>query len=657
MTRWTNKRFVLAVLSTVVLALIVLAGLQFHWVAQVSAGELARMQAHLRIGAARVQEDFDRELARAYLSFQIGSDTVAERDWERYARRFRHWSTNASYPQIVEDVYLVEVNQLGRIRLSRWNSQSQRFAPVPWPQTLTGIRAGFERAYKIDDRSAGVSEEYIPDAVVEDVPALIVPSARRWTRSDREAFDVNADILFAERAYRRPLRACITCDSLASNETLFSYTIVTLNRHYMAQAMLPALARQHLGVDGHVAYNLAVVSQAEPQRVIYRSGTGGLDRGAGDASVSLFSVRFDELNRLLLTNTLPLDGAEAENRAARQITVGIFGSSPRSMLASGDDAVGRWQLTLTHEAGSLEAAVGALQRRNLVISLCTVLILAVVVALLVVSTQRAQRLAEQQIRFAASISHELRTPLAVIRSAGDNLAHGIVTDAGQTRRYGTLIQSESLRLGEMVEQALLFAGMQAQRNSFDRREVDIAAVVNDAVAAFSAPISEGGFVVKQSIQPDLPPVLGDAAALRRAVQNLIGNAIKYGGERRWIGISARVANGDNGAEGSTSLPNRPEVQITVRDHGLGIAPEDQPRIWEPFYRGRGISAAQIHGSGLGLSLVRHIVEAHHGQVHVDSALDRGSSFVIRLPPAQSGDTPGRQTTERTYEQAYTAGRG
>lgn len=645
MRRRTNKRWELAVLSAVLLALILLAGLQFHWVAQVSTGERARMQANLRIGAARVQEDFDRELARAYLAFQIGSDTVADRDWERYARRIRHWTTDSPYPQIVDDVFLVEVNQLGRIRLNRWNAVAERFAPVPWPQALAGVRAGFEQAYNVSDRFAGVSQEYIPDAVVEDVPALLVPSTRRWTRSDREAFDLNADILFAESTYRRSLRSCLICDSLAGNGTLFSYTIVTLDQHYMAQAMLPALARQHLGAGGHVAYHLSVVSQADPQHVIYRSGKG--EPGAGDASVSLFSVRFDELNRLLLTNTLPLDGAETETNADEHITVGIFGSSPGSDLASGNTVAGRWRLTLTHEAGSLEAAIGALQRRNLVIGLCTVLILAAVVAMLVVSTRRAQRLAEQQIAFAASISHELRTPLAVLRSAGDNLAHGIVTDAGQTRRYGELIHGESLRLGEMVEQALLFAGMQSGRNTYDRREVDVAEIISSAVAAYKSQLSDGGFVLKQNVQPDLPPVIGDPAALRRAVQNLVGNAIKYGGEQRWIGISARLATGDEGAE----------VHIAVRDHGLGIVATDQPHIWEPFYRGRGASAAQIHGSGLGLSLVRHIVEAHHGHVHVESVVERGSTFTIRLPAGQRGATPGRQTTERKYEQTYSAGRG
>lgn len=641
MTRWTNKRFALAVLSTVLLALIVLAVLQFYWVAQVSTGELARMQAHLRIGSERLQEDFDRELARAYLTFQIGSDTVAERDWERYARRFRHWTTNAPYPQIVENVYLVEVNQRGNIRLSRWNSESERFARIPWPKELIGVRAGFDRAYTVPDRNAGVTDEYIPDAIVEDVPALLVPSA--GPSLDREKYDFNADILFAESANRRTMRACSNCDSLAGNGTLFSYTIVTLNQHYMAQALLPALARQHLGVNGHVAYDLSLVSQANPQRVIYRSGSGGAEHSDGDTSVSLFSVRFDELSRLLLTNTLPLDGAEFETRAAPRITV--------------SNAAGRWQLKLTHEAGSLDAAVGALQLRNLVISLCTVLILAAVVAMLVVSTQRAQRLAEQQIAFAASISHELRTPLAVIRSAGDNLAHGIVSDPRQTRRYGALIQSESLRLGEMVEQALLFAGMQSERESYDQREVDITEVVNGAVAAYSAQIAEAGFVVKQSIQPDLPPVIGDPAALRRAVQNLVGNAIKYSGERRWIGISARLINGGDGAEGATTLPGRPEVQIAVRDHGLGIAAAEQSRIWEPFFRGSRVSAAQIHGSGLGLSLVRQIVEAHRGHVQVESVLDRGSTFAICLPAAQREGTPGRQPTERNYEQAYSAGRG
>ena len=241
----------------------------------------------------------------------------------------------------------------------------------------------------------------------------------------------------------------------------------------------------------------------------------------------------------------------------------------------------------------------------------------------------------------------LRTPLAVISSAGENLADGIIHDLAQARRYGALIHSESGRLATMVEQALEFAGIQSGRKRYDFRHVEVRDLVESALAGYQPQLREADFVVEQELEPDLPPVLGDAAALRRAIQNLLSNAIKYSGERRWIELRAGSVVKDRGVE----------VQITLRDSGLGIAPRDVPHIFEPFYRGRDAVAAQIHGTGLGLSLVRHIIEAHHGRVSVESVSGQGTTFRLHLPAAVRPDEVRREPGETTYEQAYIAGRG
>jgi two-component system sensor histidine kinase SenX3 len=173
----------------------------------------------------------------------------------------------------------------------------------------------------------------------------------------------------------------------------------------------------------------------------------------------------------------------------------------------------------------------------------------------------------------------------------------------------------------MVEQVLELAGAQSGKTAYEPRPVSIDSVITDAVAAVRHLLDEKNFVVETSIASDLPHVIADPEALSRSIQNLIQNAIKYAADGRWIGITAKP--GGNGA--------RPEVLVTVEDRGMGISAADLPNIFRPFYRAREVVDAQIHGSGLGLSLVKSAVEAAGGRVRVESSPGRGTSFVLHLP--------------------------
>jgi signal transduction histidine kinase len=284
-------------------------------------------------------------------------------------------------------------------------------------------------------------------------------------------------------------------------------------------------------------------------------------------------------------------------------------------------------LALTHRAGSLEAAVGRVRRRNLLVSSGVLALLATSMVLLTVAAQRAQRLARQQVEFVAGVSHELRTPLAVIRSAGENLADGVVDDPAQIRRYGELVKGEGERLTRMVEQVLAFAGAQSAPRA--EHLVDVAALVEDVLQA-SAPLFEsGGVQVEVQIEPRLPAVTGDAGALRRAIDNLVSNALKYGGSAGWIGVRVR---------GEPAGSPR-EIQVIVADRGLGIDPADQARVFQPFFRAASVTAAQIHGTGLGLSLVKSIAENHGGRVTLSSTPGRGSTFTLHIPVAAGSPAP------------------
>jgi signal transduction histidine kinase len=243
-------------------------------------------------------------------------------------------------------------------------------------------------------------------------------------------------------------------------------------------------------------------------------------------------------------------------------------------------------------------------------------VLGLSVGFLVVSTRRAHDLARQQLEFVATVSHELRTPLAVIRSAADNLADGVVSDEARIRQYGQLVRREGLRLTDLVEQILEFAGLQSGQRTMTPRPIETGRLLREVVATAEA-TAPAGVRVDVTIADNLPAVAGDEAALRRVFQNLIGNAIKYGADARWIGVSATFT-------AST-------LEVSVSDRGIGIAAADQARIFDPFYRAPAVVAAQIQGAGLGLSLVKRIVEAHAGRITLKSAPGEGSTFTVSLP--------------------------
>jgi signal transduction histidine kinase len=227
--------------------------------------------------------------------------------------------------------------------------------------------------------------------------------------------------------------------------------------------------------------------------------------------------------------------------------------------------------------------------------------------------------------FVATVSHELRTPLAVIRSAAQNLSAGVVLDAAQAKKYGEVIDAEGRRLTDMVEQVLEYAGLSGGRRPLMARPIDAGSVARETLASCEALLPGDHFEVEIEVAPDLPPIVADEGAIRRALQNLVANALKYGADGRWLGLSVRRG----------AARGRDEVQMTVADRGRGIDAADLPHIFEAFYRGRRAVDEQIHGNGLGLSLVKRIAEAHGGRVTVKSSPGEGTAFTIHLPAGKA----------------------
>jgi signal transduction histidine kinase len=241
------------------------------------------------------------------------------------------------------------------------------------------------------------------------------------------------------------------------------------------------------------------------------------------------------------------------------------------------------------------------------------------------------QLAKLQMDFVASISHELRTPLAVIRSAAENIADGVVEGKDQLAKYGSVIRNQSRQMTELVNQILLFVSTRERKSGYSMKSLEVSDIINSALESTSELAREAGFVVEHQVEPGLPHVMGDLAALSRCLQNLLGNAIKYGGHARWVRIRAFREKAVNLHHG--------EICISVQDRGLGIDHSDLLHIFDPFYRSPQVRAAQIHGTGLGLPLSRNIAVAMGGKLTVESKLGVGSTFTLHLPSAKETSRP------------------
>ncbi|MDJ0835163.1 MAG: HAMP domain-containing sensor histidine kinase [Acidobacteriota bacterium] len=565
-------------------SLIAVAALQYHWVGEVSRAERVRLNNLLAESRKAFAEEMDLTLTRLAIMLLVSPDP--REPIGSLPENFKNWRDMARWPDLVQDLYLFSRTHDGETETQRLDWAGGSPAPATLPASLQASAA--ELITHLEERHQRGNSRTRQQR------------GRRgrggWRRGPL------VDVIGAPPHFR------IAAPAERDKAT---YLFVELNRAELFRKILPELAGKHFSEE----YIVSVVRASEPETILFQNQPGAPTSSTRNA-VPFFGLRY-------LPKLHEMPGLPAEMRRAditpetfRRGGMGLMRILGPAMFENRDGANGDLLLLVNHRSGSLETVLARARRNNLLISTGILAILGVTLILMIRSAERGKQLAHRQLEFVAGISHELMTPLAGIRSAAQNLAEGVIKEDTKIRRYGNLIESESRRLTTMVEKVLDYAGIQAGRREYDLSPIGAGELVSEGLDHCRTVLESAGFTLERRIAEDLPVVNADRTAFTRVVQNLVGNAIKYAAEAAWLRVSV------------TATADR--VLIDFTDKGPGIPKADLANIFEPFFRGKEHVASNISGSGLGLCLVKHIVEGHRGKITVDSSAE-GTTFHISLP--------------------------
>ncbi|MEM9555394.1 MAG: HAMP domain-containing sensor histidine kinase [Acidobacteriota bacterium] len=649
--------------------LALLAVLQQRWLDRVAEADAERSRTAYRAAASTVARDFDAELVRPVLELPPALWRAQRRadvgDLQTIpgalATGIVNWRQLASYPDLLAEVSLVvpsadpdadssgsgssvtddngEAPQIAVHRLEPSPAELEdpataRFVPAEPSEPLRRVVARF---------AAGE-----PTPLADELPGLVLPLPHLAGPGPARGL--------AERRTRN--RSLIARGGRAAPYFL----VLRFDDTVLRQRMLPELVERAFGTEP--AVRIRIVDR-EPSRLLFATGPSVPDTATVDLEVELFGPlalgrRGDAVSRRLhgllalrgVSQAPWLNGSGRQGAGRQEAKSQDLGESPGRQEAGQQEPgrrgrwwdraaqgprdsgrlpnhYGQWRLEILHPAGSLAAAVARARQRNTLVGVGVLLLLATSAALLTAAAARSRRLARRQLDFVAAVTHELLTPLAALRSAGQNLAAGIVADADHVARYGATIDHEAERLSTTVRRVLAFAGTAGGRRRWHPRAVDPAAAVGAVLDSMRPMLEAADARIERDLPADLPAVAVDPEALDLALRNLLGNALKYG-----RGEDGRLTLG----VGAWAVGRR--VAISVADDGPGVDPRDRRDLFEPFTRGRRRAASAVAGSGLGLALVDGVARAHGGRIRLADAASlgrRGAAFVLELPIADPGD--------------------
>ena len=606
------------ILCGMVVLLVVLAFLQYRWTNEATAASEMRFGAELESLMMKWHGDLYGEFSAICTAMQVGPDSGARDTWNDYLERYVEWNSAPPHesfpnvyrnPDLVQNVYIWDTNLDSQPQLFQLNSDKKKIEAAEIPQGLQTLLSRLRANSTSLSTSLRVWQLPKPEqgATSEDTAAsssLAVTPTTGWQ------FDENVPAI-VHPIFQRDGR------SLTSSSPV-DWMVVVLDLNALRKRILPELGTRYFGGLEGLDYKIAVVAKGVKPELIYSSdaGFGEAESDSADASLNIFgSPNGAGQDQSSVKSPHSLRSIEWHNLSgAAWFPVIEYESQPAP-----------WVLAIQHRAGPLQGVITRIRQRNLALSVLVLILLAISMALLTTAGIRAQKFNKLQMDFVASVSHELRTPLTVMFSAGENIKDGVIRDRSSLADYGSIVMGQSRHLMDYVDRILVFASIRSGKDRYNIGPLRVPQILERVRRNMETLIIEESRVLEETVDPDLPCVIGDQLAVCSCLENLIANAIKYSGSDRRIRIAAHAQATERGKE----------VAISVQDRGMGIHSSELKSIFEPFYRSPEAIKAQIAGTGLGLSVCKHLAEAMGGKLTVQSEVGVGSTFTLYLQATDS----------------------
>jgi signal transduction histidine kinase len=612
----------ISVLCGMVLALVVVATLQYKWATQLSAATEVRLGNNLQLLMTRWQRDLYDELSAICIAMQVGPDSGAHDAWNDYLQRYAEWRRRAAInefagaasanPELVQEIYDWQTSSPGKSEFLRLNPNAKTLDSVSVPPALEVLLARL-KANSSNAQTALSAWEFRNSSEVNVEPSQTHVHVSRsnalagWQLDDRIPALVHPVVHHANQ-----FNSQTPVDRVAVD-----WLVVVLNVDVLRNRTFPDLANRHFGGPDGLSYKLAVVASADKPRVIYSSDSTFRteDVASFDSVMNVFGSSANDVQSgfwQAAQHGRNLPDQDRRNFSA----LGWF------QVVQYSPAEEPWVLVLEHRTEPVTKIVRSVWRRNLLTSGVVLMLLAANIGLVVFASHRTQKLATMQMEFVASVSHELLTPLSAIYCSGQNAKDGLLQSKTDLIAHGSIITSQARQLIDLVKENLQFAATESRTSRYTLRPLEVPEILQRVRKNVAMLMEESGSRIEYEVQSGLPNVMGDLSGLTQCLQNLIENAIKYSSKDSRISISASLQEAKDDAM---------EVRIGVQDHGPGINSSELRHIFEPFYRSPNVVEAQIHGTGLGLTVAARIAQSMGGRVSVTSEVGVGSTFTLHLP--------------------------